>query len=620
MSVKELKELGVDMGLSGRDLLDFVKEQQQILKEEKKSEKEFELAKLAQENARLEREKELKEREIELKESEKARLAKEMEFLELRKRMGVEEDLNSSSISTSSSSNSNTRRMPTPKMPHFDEKEDLDAYILRFERFAKAHDWPRDQWALNLSLCLKGESLRVYSRLASNDSEDYDKLKEALLKRFQFTEEGFRLRFRKEKPKKGETATQFMARIENYLVRWLELGKIEKNFKDVIDLMLREQFLNVCNKELSLFLREHDCKSSKKLTELADKYLEAHDQNMENFVLKYPQDKKGPQVRRDDNLSQNNFENKSQSNGHKRTGPKCFVCGKIGHKASDCRQKFSAGTTRAQAAVTGERVSGAKPSTPKEVKQNDHQTGQTASTCLMKQIEESASHKINLACGHDIPVVSAACKEPCELTEKILENVLERMPVVEGYLGGKKVSVLRDSGCSGVIVKRALVSDDQLTGVDQLCVLIDGTVRKTPEAHIDVCTPFFTGPLKALCMRNPVYDLIIGNIEGVRGPDDPDPEWDKRTTEVQHLEHKKVQRSYENSSNMSEELVNDSTEESKLTATVKENSNVTNNLEDEVTDVVGAVETSKAKKQRKVRKFVHFELRVFLLKMLHQSS
>lgn len=79
-----------------------------------------------------------------------------------------------------------------------------------------------------------------------------------------------------------------------------------------------------------------------------------------------------------------------------------------------------------------------KPSTQKEVKQNDHQTGQTASTCLMKQIEESAGHTINLACGHDIPIVSAACKEPCELTEKILENVLERMPVVEGYLGGKR--------------------------------------------------------------------------------------------------------------------------------------------------------------------------------------
>ena len=150
-------------------------------------------------------------------------------------------------------------------------------------------------------------------------------------------------------------------------------------------------------------------------------------------------------------------------------------------------------------------------------------------------------------------------------------------------------------------MKRALVSDDQLTGVDQLCVLIDGTVRKTPEAHIDVSTPFFTGPLKALCMRNPVYDLIIGNIEGVRGPDDPDPEWDKKTTEVKNLEQKIVQRSNKNSSSVSEELVHDSTEESALTVTVNGNSKVTDKSKDEVTDVVGAVET-RAQKQRKSEK------------------
>lgn len=118
-----------------------------------------------------------------------------------------------------------------------------------------------------------------------------------------------------------------MARLENYFSRWLELGKVKNTFKDVVDLMLREQFLNICNKELSLFLRKHDCKSAEKLTELADKFLEAHDHSLENWV-KYPQDKRGPNVKMDDNLSQNNFENKFRSNGQKKIGPKCFVCGK----------------------------------------------------------------------------------------------------------------------------------------------------------------------------------------------------------------------------------------------------------------------------------------------------
>ena len=48
-----------------------------------------------------------------------------------------------------------------------------------------------------------------------------------------------------------------------------------------------------------------------------------------------------------------------------------------------------------------------------------------------------------------------------------------------------------------------------------MCVLIDGTVRQTPVAEIDIETPFLTGRVTAVCMRNPLYDLIIGNVNGV---------------------------------------------------------------------------------------------------------
>jgi len=44
------------------------------------------------------------------------------------------------------------------------------------------------------------------------------------------------------------------------------------------------------------------------------------------------------------------------------------------------------------------------------------------------------------------------------------------MPVHDGMLGGHKVSVLRDSGCSTVVVKRSLVKDEQSTGAEETCV------------------------------------------------------------------------------------------------------------------------------------------------------
>jgi len=47
-------------------------------------------------------------------------------------------------------------------------------------------------------------------------------------------------------------------------------------------------------------------------------------------------------------------------------------------------------------------------------------------------------------------------------------------------------------------------------------VLIDGTVRRVPVAKIEIDTPYYSGQVKAVCMRNPLYDVIILNIPGVK--------------------------------------------------------------------------------------------------------
>jgi len=43
---------------------------------------------------------------------------------------------------------------------------------------------------------LKGKALEVYSRLPVKDAQDYEILKDALLKRFNLTEEGFKHKFK----------------------------------------------------------------------------------------------------------------------------------------------------------------------------------------------------------------------------------------------------------------------------------------------------------------------------------------------------------------------------------------------------------------------------------------
>jgi len=114
---------------------------------------------------------------------------------------------------------------------------------------------------------------------------DYTKLKEALLKRFDFTEEGFRKRFRNCRAEQSETVSQFASRISNYLNRWLELAKCPLTYEGLKDIIIREQVLVCCNSERSLFLRERTPGIVKELTDLADKFVEARGGVTKPFLL-----------------------------------------------------------------------------------------------------------------------------------------------------------------------------------------------------------------------------------------------------------------------------------------------------------------------------------------------
>ena len=100
------------------------------------------------------------------------------------------------------------------------------------------------------------------------------------------------------------------------------------------------------------------------------------------------------------------------------------------------------------------------------------------------------------------------------------------MPVVKGRVGENTVDVLRDTGCSGVVVKKDLVGEDQLfTGDFNVMLLVDNTARKVPIARIYIDTPYLKGQEEAQCLSDPIYDLIIGNVPDARDAQNPDPSW-----------------------------------------------------------------------------------------------
>jgi len=109
-----------------------------------------------------------------------------------------------------------------------------------------------------------------------------------------------------------------------------------------------------------------------------------------------------------------------------------------------------------------------------------------------------------LSCGCIVPFLAEACS--------LSRRPDSKMPVAEGKIFVKTVKVLRDTGCSTVVVRRSLVPDSCLAGETVVCGLIDGTLRQNPVARLTVDTPHLKGTVKATCTNNPLYDLIVGNI------------------------------------------------------------------------------------------------------------
>ena len=47
-------------------------------------------------------------------------------------------------------------------------------------------------------------------------------------------------------------------------------------------------------------------------------------------------------------------------------------------------------------------------------------------------------------------------------------------------------------------------------------------MREVPIARVETDTPFLNGVVEALCPKDVIYDVIIGNVPGAREPNNPD--------------------------------------------------------------------------------------------------
>ena len=86
-----------------------------------------------------------------------------------------------------------------------------------------------------------------------------------------------------------------------------------------------------------------------------------------------------------------------------------------------------------------------------------------------------------------------------------------------GKLIGRPVKVLRDTGCTGMIVDRALVPDViVLPGTSGSLQMVDHTLIDVLLANVYLDYPHYKGHCMVMCVSSLVYPVIIGNVRGAR--------------------------------------------------------------------------------------------------------
>ena len=524
LEIEKLTDTGIKLGYKDEELREYVRKERELLKEERDAER----------DARA-KERAFKEKEME--ENKKAMQAKEHEIIMLMKL----EELKKENAAAGANATAEKSKAKIPKLPMFnDDKDDLDAYLQRFERYATLQSWKKENWALNLSALLSGKALDVYSTLPSSEAQNYDTLKLALLRKYNLTEDGYRTKFKTSKPKDDETASQYAARLGNYLNKWTDIVKIQQSYKGLREFMIIDQFMHSIPKDMALFLKERQPTSAglDNIIKMASQYLEAHgnswSQNTHDKNKRVgPNIGKGPNSKKPpSHTGQDENQSKSEGQNASRKQFKCYFCQKPGHSWRNCLKAPKSFVPNMAMLIDALKTENKSSSESNQMNSNT-QINQGCANCSLNETDKFESiacmktqgdHHLDsavqeghleLKCGHRIPLLSAACK--CSG---------DKLHVCDGYVGQTKLKMLRDTGCEGVVVKTSLVPQKSMTGEYKTCMLIDGTIRRFPVAMIEIDTPYLTGKVLAKCMENPVYGLIIGQGVGARDPTDLKSNWE----------------------------------------------------------------------------------------------
>ena len=159
-------------------------------------------------------------------------------------------------------------KLPKPTLQKLDN---IEHFLATFQRIAAQQRWPKRVWATQVAGLLTGKAMAAYASLTPEDAVVYEKVKEAILRRYEINEETYRQRFRQDCKKGEESYREYADRLNDHFVRWTASQSIPLK-----ELIMLEQFLAWVPEDLRIWLRERKPTSLHQAATLADDHALAH--------------------------------------------------------------------------------------------------------------------------------------------------------------------------------------------------------------------------------------------------------------------------------------------------------------------------------------------------------
>ncbi|KAI7812514.1 hypothetical protein IRJ41_003201 [Triplophysa rosa] len=161
-----------------------------------------------------------------------------------------------------------------PKLEKFTEFDDVEHFLITFERIAAACRWTKQDWAFRLLPLLTGKARAAYVHMDVDESLIYENVKSAILRKFEINRETYRQRFRLLDVEPFESPKELYVWLKEQYVKWMQPKG--KNVEEIGEVIILEQYLQMLSPELQVWVREHDPKAASEVATFADVFVTAH--------------------------------------------------------------------------------------------------------------------------------------------------------------------------------------------------------------------------------------------------------------------------------------------------------------------------------------------------------